>query len=197
MRGGRSNRTKPIAPTGPTAPFTRGSAGAKGRAMPDTTVREGRLTTIKPGTAAVAGLPSGAVGGAMAGTPPRRSTGARLTNAPADPADPQAPGSGRASPVAAAAKGRFTTTMPEAAEEAGLPIGAIGGAMAGTPPDRGAGALVTPHRPSGSAGPGTTRRGGTLVADRMAPADFSRAGAWQPACCAELAITMRLRITMP
>eukprot|EP00962_Isochrysis_galbana_P020452 scaffold5975_cov112-Isochrysis_galbana.AAC.5 len=70
--------------------------------------------------------------------------------------------------------------------------------MAGTPPDRGAGGLVTPHRPSGSAGPGTTRRsrGGTLVADRMAPADFARAGAWQPAC-AELAITMRLRITMP
>eukprot|EP00962_Isochrysis_galbana_P014229 scaffold4061_cov135-Isochrysis_galbana.AAC.3 len=30
----------------------------------------------------------------------------------------------------------------------------------------------------------------------MAPADFARAGAWQPAC-AEPAITMRLRITMP
>eukprot|EP00962_Isochrysis_galbana_P052955 scaffold24405_cov73-Isochrysis_galbana.AAC.1 len=72
MRGGRSNHAKPAAPTtGPTAPFTRRSAGAKGRAMPDTTVKEGRLTTIKPGTAAVAGLPSGADGGAMAGTPPR------------------------------------------------------------------------------------------------------------------------------
>eukprot|EP00962_Isochrysis_galbana_P029134 scaffold9285_cov121-Isochrysis_galbana.AAC.2 len=45
--------------------------GAEGRAMPVTTVRVGRLTTIKPGTAAEAGLPSGAVGGAMAGTPPR------------------------------------------------------------------------------------------------------------------------------
>eukprot|EP00962_Isochrysis_galbana_P029133 scaffold9285_cov121-Isochrysis_galbana.AAC.1 len=37
--------------------------------------------------------------------------------------------------------------MPEAVVE-GLPSGAIGGAMAGTPPDRGAGARVTPHRPS-------------------------------------------------
>eukprot|EP00962_Isochrysis_galbana_P003684 scaffold1044_cov120-Isochrysis_galbana.AAC.25 len=86
--------------------------------------------------------------------------------------------------------------MPEAAVVAGLPSGAIGGAMAGTPPDRGAGARVTPHRPSGSAGPRTTRRGGTLVAARMAPADRARAGAWQPAC-AELAITIGLRLTMP
>eukprot|EP00962_Isochrysis_galbana_P021396 scaffold6313_cov113-Isochrysis_galbana.AAC.5 len=67
---------------------------------------------------------------------------------------------------------------------------------AGTPPDRGAGARVTPRRPSGSAGPRTTRRGGTLVAARMAPADCARAGAWQPAC-AELAITIGLRLTMP
>eukprot|EP00962_Isochrysis_galbana_P016634 scaffold4766_cov115-Isochrysis_galbana.AAC.5 len=55
--------------------------------------------------------------------------------------------------------------------------------------------LVTPHRPEGSAGPRTTRRVGTLVAARMAPADLARAGAWQPAC-AELAITIGLCITM-
>eukprot|EP00962_Isochrysis_galbana_P010380 scaffold2866_cov148-Isochrysis_galbana.AAC.20 len=57
--------------------------------------------------------------------------------------------------------------------------------MAGTPPDRGDGALVTPFWPTGSAGPGTTRRVGTLVAARMAPADLrtvlARAPGSQPA----------------
>eukprot|EP00962_Isochrysis_galbana_P013902 scaffold3952_cov116-Isochrysis_galbana.AAC.6 len=83
----------------------------------------------------------------------------------------------RAAPVAAARMGRLTTIRHGAAVMAGLPSGAIGGAMAGTPPDRGAGALVTPHRPAGSAGPRTTRRVGTIVAARMAPADFARASA--------------------
>eukprot|EP00962_Isochrysis_galbana_P039701 scaffold14280_cov112-Isochrysis_galbana.AAC.1 len=70
MRGSCSSRANPIALTGAAAPVTRGSAGAEGRAMPDTTVGKVRLTTIKPGTAAEACLPSGADGGAMAGTPP-------------------------------------------------------------------------------------------------------------------------------
>eukprot|EP00962_Isochrysis_galbana_P042918 scaffold16167_cov115-Isochrysis_galbana.AAC.1 len=106
-------------------------------------------------------------------------------------------GGARASPDAAARKGRLTTIMPEAAVVAGLPSGAVGAMAAGTPPDRGAGARVTPRRPSGSAGPRTTRRGGTLVAVRMAPADCARAGAWQPACAELAAITIGLRLTMP
>eukprot|EP00962_Isochrysis_galbana_P010058 scaffold2791_cov119-Isochrysis_galbana.AAC.1 len=76
----------------------------------------------------------------MAGTPPNRGNGALAAIAPAGPAAPKTRGSARALPDAAASEGRFTTIMPEAAVEAGLPSGAIGGAMAGTPPDRGAGA---------------------------------------------------------
>eukprot|EP00962_Isochrysis_galbana_P006444 scaffold1734_cov113-Isochrysis_galbana.AAC.11 len=72
----------------PTAPFARGGAGAEERAMPVAAARMGRLTTIKPGAAAVAGLPSGAIGGAMAGTPPNRGNGARIAIASAGPAAP-------------------------------------------------------------------------------------------------------------
>eukprot|EP00962_Isochrysis_galbana_P027235 scaffold8542_cov119-Isochrysis_galbana.AAC.1 len=118
MRGSRSNRAKPIAPTGSAAPFARKSAGAEGRAVPVTTVRMGRLTTITPGTAAVVGLPSGAIGGAMAGTPPSRGNGALAAIAPAGPAAPKTHGSARAPPDAAASKRRLTTIMPEAAVEA-------------------------------------------------------------------------------
>eukprot|EP00962_Isochrysis_galbana_P008308 scaffold2278_cov124-Isochrysis_galbana.AAC.1 len=120
--------------------------------------------------------------------------------APASPTAPCTRGGAasreRAAPVAAASMGRLTTIRQGAAMRAGLPSGASRGAMAGTPPDRGDGALVTPNRPTGSAGPGKTHGVGTLVAARMAPADCARAGAWQPAC-AELAITMGLRISMP
>eukprot|EP00962_Isochrysis_galbana_P003685 scaffold1044_cov120-Isochrysis_galbana.AAC.26 len=62
--------------------------GAEGRAMPITAVRMGRLTTITPGAAVAVGLPSGAIGGAMAGTPPNRGSGALATIAPAGPAAP-------------------------------------------------------------------------------------------------------------
>eukprot|EP00962_Isochrysis_galbana_P029556 scaffold9455_cov130-Isochrysis_galbana.AAC.4 len=74
----------------------------------------GRLTTIKPGAAAVEGLTTverGAIGVAMAGTPPDRGTGARVTIALAGPTAPKAHGGARATPVAAAKKGRLTTTI--------------------------------------------------------------------------------------
>eukprot|EP00962_Isochrysis_galbana_P014078 scaffold4012_cov109-Isochrysis_galbana.AAC.6 len=111
----------------------------------------GRLTTIKPGAAAVAGLTSGAIGGAMAGTPPNRGNGARVSShhragwPSRSVVGAWRRGGAHASPIAAAKKGRLTTIMPDAAVVAGLPSGAIGGAMAGTPPDRGAGAPVSGH----------------------------------------------------